>query len=87
MSLYEKTVDRVQDVIRDMAPNRKETVSRDERLIEELGYDSISFLELALALESEFNLFEFDEEQAENLLTVGDVSDVIGKLVVAAAAE
>jgi acyl carrier protein len=84
MSLYAETVARVREIIGDMSPKKITDPAGDERLVEELGYDSISFLELALALESEFNLFEFDEEQAASLVTVADVSNLIGELVVAA---
>lgn len=84
MSLYEKTVERVREVIGDMSPNKVRDPKPDQNLIEDLGYESVSFMELALALEAEFNLFEFDEEQAENMITVGDVSNLIGELVIAA---
>ncbi|MFD0885017.1 phosphopantetheine-binding protein [Streptosporangium algeriense] len=84
MSLHEKTVERVREIIGDMSPNKVRDPQPDQNLVEDLGYESVSFMELALALEAEFNLFEFDEEQAENMITVGDVSNLIGELVVAA---
>lgn len=84
MQLYETTVARVQEIIGDMSPAKPAVTGPDLILIDDLGYDSIHFLELALALEQEFNLFEFDEEQAVGMITVGDVAHLIAKIVVAA---
>jgi acyl carrier protein len=47
---------RVLVVIRDMAPFRDVEVTPETRLREDLGFDSLSLLELAAALEDEFGL-------------------------------
>ena len=86
MGLYEDTVSRVREIIGEMSPARVDDATPDQRLIDDLQYESISFMELALALEAEFNLFSFDEERAGEMVTVGDVEKLIADLVVAAAA-
>jgi acyl carrier protein len=85
VSVYEDTVARVRVIIGEMSPLRLPEVESQQCLVDELGYESISFMELALALEAEFNLFSFDEEKAGEMVTVGDVEKLIGDLVVAAA--
>ena len=47
---------RVLVVIADMAPFRDVEVTPETRLREDLGFDSLSLLELAAALEDEFGL-------------------------------
>ncbi len=41
---------------------------------EELGLDSLAFMEIALAVEQEYGL-QVDEEDAERILTLGDAID------------
>jgi acyl carrier protein len=62
----------VQEIISDLAPAPGEPVEK-ARLIEDLGYHSLSLLEMAFSLEDEFNLPTIDEETARQILTVGDV--------------
>jgi acyl carrier protein len=41
---------------------------------EQLGLDSLAFMEIALAVEQEYG-FQVDEEDAERILTLGDAID------------
>lgn len=41
---------------------------------EQLGLDSLAFMEIALAVEQEYGL-QVDEEDAERILTLGDAID------------
>lgn len=41
---------------------------------EELGLDSLAFMEIALAVEQQYGL-QVDEEDAERILTLGDAID------------
>ncbi len=47
-------------------------VTPEAKFIEDLGADSLDTVELVMALEEEFGI-EIPDEQAEKLLTVGDV--------------
>jgi acyl carrier protein len=65
--------ERVLAVVWDMAPLREAQCTTETRLREDLGYDSLSLLELAAALEDEFELSpaaELDAEVAETALDV-----------------
>lgn len=67
---------RVRTVVCDMAPLRDTQVVPGSLLREDLGYDSLSLLELAAALEDEFSFpasAELDAEVAETVLEVEDI--------------
>lgn len=73
--------DRVLAVVAEMAPMRGLEVTQSSRLREDLGYDSLSLLELAAALEDEFGLPPDAELDAEVAEAVADVAvAVAGKL-------
>jgi acyl carrier protein len=72
---------RVRELVGDLAPAGARQVGPSDRLIEDLGYDSVAVLELALALEVEFDLQEIDENQTVDLSTVGDIETLIAKTV------
>jgi acyl carrier protein len=64
-------------IIIDMAPNSDVAAERDLRLVEDLGYHSLALLELAFALEDEFDLEPIDEETARRITTIGAVQDTV----------
>jgi len=67
---------RVRTVVFDMAPLRDTEVLPQSLLREDLGYDSLSLLELAAALEDEFSVLasaELDAEVAETVLEVEEI--------------
>ncbi|WP_147802349.1 acyl carrier protein [Alkalicoccus halolimnae] len=51
-------------------------VKREATFKEDLGADSLDVVELVMELEDEFDL-EISDEEAEKILTVGDVVDYI----------
>ena len=53
-------------------------VTEDKNLFNDLGADSLDFVELSMNLEREFNL-KFDEEDTKKTKTVGDVYALIEK--------
>lgn len=54
-------------------------ITRDSRLIEDLGADSLDVVELIMAFEDEFNISLPDEDVA-NMKTIGNIVDYINKL-------
>lgn len=85
MPQYEEVAERVRALIGEMCPLGSREATSGQRLTEDLGYDSVTFVELALALESEFDLTAIDEDSVVDLTTVGDIERLIGELAVAAA--
>ena len=48
-------------------------ITEDSRFVEDLGCDSLDFIELLTAAEEQFDLPEFSEESLSELATVGDL--------------
>lgn len=75
--MAEKTIeDKVKDIIVEQLGVNAEQVTSNARFIEDLGADSLDTVELVMAFEEEFGS-EIPDEQAEKLLTVGDVANYI----------
>lgn len=59
----------------DLAPNPQPDASEDALLVEDLEYHSLALLELAFALEDEFDLPPIDEENARNIRSIKDIEE------------
>lgn len=58
-----------------------EEISMDSSFVDDLSADSVDLVELVMAMEEEFEIGEIDEEDLQNLKTVGDcVRYLNGKL-------
>jgi len=73
----EAVQERVLSVVSDMAPFRDARVRPESLLREELGYDSLSLLELAAALEDEFRIPASAELDAEVADTARQVAGIV----------
>lgn len=84
--MAENTIDqaeitaRVRDVVGSLVPGGPRVVAAGDQLAD-LAFDSLATLELALALETEFDLHEIPEEQAVQIATVGDIETLIASLM------
>jgi acyl carrier protein len=79
----EKTDDlgaRVRDLIGKMSPLGERTAESHHDVMNDLGYDSVAIVELALVLESEFGLQPIDDEEAFDVVTVGDIEQLVRRL-------
>ena len=70
--------EKVQKIICNQLGKSEEKVTRDTKIIEDLGADSLEVVELLMALEDEYGL-SLPDEVAMNLQTVGDICDYIDK--------
>lgn len=61
----------------ELAPAALPSVAGGESLVDDLEYHSLALLELAFALEDEFDLPPIDEESAAQIVTAGDVEDYV----------
>jgi acyl carrier protein len=73
----DQTISELRSLIARMSPKDIDAVSSDERLVEDLGYDSLTLIELAVAIEGQFALSAISEEQAMRIQTVGDLESFI----------
>lgn len=67
---------RVREVVGSLVPAGAREVESTDRLTD-LGFDSLATLELALALETEFDLQEVPEGQAVEMATVADIEALV----------
>jgi acyl carrier protein len=75
--MSDKTIDqRVKDIIVEQLGVKADQVTTEAKFIEDLGADSLDIVELIMALEEEFG-HEIPDEEAEKLMTVGDVTRYI----------
>ncbi|GAB4247802.1 MAG: acyl carrier protein [Candidatus Methylacidiphilales bacterium] len=71
--MSEKSIEeRVKQIIIENLSVNAEQVTPDAKFIEDLGADSLDVVELVMAFEEQFDV-EVPDEDAEKLLTVGDV--------------
>ncbi len=71
--MAEKSIEqRVKEIIVEQLGVNANQVTPEAKFVEDLGADSLDIVELIMALEEEFGS-EIPDEQAEKLLTVGDV--------------
>ena len=68
--------DRIGKIIVEQLGVNEDQVKPEAKFVEDLGADSLDIVELVMALEEEFGT-EIPDEDAEKLLTVGDVTKFI----------
>lgn len=71
--------EKIIELIADKLCKKKEQVSLEARLVEDLGADSLDVVELIMAFEDEFGIALPDEE-IEKMKTVADIINFIKKL-------
>lgn len=59
---------------------KESEVTREASFVNDLGADSLDCVELVIDFEHEFGI-EIDDNEAENINTVGDAIDYINKLI------
>ena len=64
--------ERVKKIVVEQLGVKEDEVTPNASFVDDLGADSLDTVELVMALEEEFGI-EVPDEQAEKLLTVGDV--------------
>ncbi len=72
----EEVFEKIKNIIVEQLGVVETTVTLDASFIDDLGADSLDIVELIMALEEEFDI-EIPDEDAEKVVTVGDVVDYI----------
>lgn len=75
-------VGKVRTILADVLMTDKKNIRRDKTLVDDLGADSIDFVEVVMELEKTFDITIRDDEAEQlNEWTVGDLYDFVkGKL-------
>ena len=66
----------LQDILAKQLNISKDKITPESRLLEDLNADSLDFVELLMTLEDEFGITISDED-AKNLLVLGDLADYV----------
>ena len=72
--------DKIKEIIVKNLGVKESEVTREASFVNDLGADSLDCVELVIDFEHEFGI-EIDDNEAENINTVGDAIDYINKLI------
>ena len=72
--------DKVKEIIVKNLGVKESEVTREASFVNDLGADSLDCVELVIDFEKEFCI-TINDEEAENINTVGDAIDYINKLI------
>ncbi|MEE1043519.1 MAG: acyl carrier protein [Clostridia bacterium] len=64
-------LEQVKKILAEQFSMSEDDITMDTSFAEDIGADSLDLVELVMALEQEFDL-EIDDEEVENIKTVGD---------------
>jgi acyl carrier protein len=70
---------KVKDIIVEQLGVNADQVKPEAKMIEDLGADSLDAVELVMAIEEEFGI-EVPDEEAEKLISVGDITSYVEKV-------
>lgn len=71
----------VREIIARMSPLGPCEPKPEDRIIEDLGYDSLATIELAVELENRLGLGEIQEEDAMEVVTVAEVEQLVLRVI------
>jgi len=74
------TIERTRRVIAEQLGMSETDLKREQKLVDDLGADSLDLIELVMAIEDEFRI-EIPDLDAEKLITVGEVEDYVVRKV------
>ena len=72
-------LEKIQEMLAEALNVPIEKVTPDAKIVEDLGADSLDLIEMLSQLESDYGIV-IPEEDTDNLVTVGDVAALLGKL-------
>lgn len=68
--------EKVKEIVAEQLGVEEDSITMESSFIDDLGADSLDIVELIMALEEEFDM-EIPDEEAEKIVTVGDVVEYI----------
>ena len=78
--LTEKETEIAESILVEMLGVTREQLTPDADLVQDLGADSLTLIEISLALEERFSL-SIPDEQLERIQTVGDVLELLTNML------
>ena len=78
--LTDKEITKVQDILMNQLQITREQVTPGARIMADLGADSLDMVEIAMKAEEDFG-FALPDDEAEQIVTVDDLYEAVGKLL------
>jgi acyl carrier protein len=78
--LSDKDTQAILDILVEQLGVQRTQLTPDAKIQDDLGADSLTVIEIAMAMEERFHL-SIPDEQWETVSTVGDLLETIGKLL------
>jgi len=72
--------EKLQEIISEVLNVDKDEITMDTTFVDDLGADSLDILQIIMGIEEEFDI-EIPNEEAENIVTVGDAVEYIKKAI------
>lgn len=71
------TLNRITVILAEQLALEEENIKPESRIIEDLGADSLDVVEIAMAIEDEFDIHVLGEDELENIKTVNELVELI----------
>lgn len=68
--------EKIRDMICKQLNKSPDKITKDTKIVQDLGADSLDIVEMLMALEDEFNI-TVPDEVAANLVTIGDIAKYV----------
>jgi acyl carrier protein len=79
--MADAVLERLSSLVSEMAPVPGAEVGEASDLIDDLGFDSLTLIELTVAIETAFGLAPVAEFESTTARTVGDVASVVRRAI------
>ena len=70
--------EKIRDIIADVLILDKNSITEDKKFVDDLGADSLDIFQIIMGIEETFDI-EIDNDEAEQIVTVGDAVEQIKK--------
>ncbi len=70
--------EKIRDIIADVLNLDKNSITEDKKFVDDLGADSLDIFQIIMGIEETFDI-EIDNDEAEQIVTVGDAVEQIKK--------
>lgn len=68
--------EKIRDIIADVLNLDPKEITEDKKFVDDLGADSLDIFQIIMGIEESFDI-EIDNDEAENIVTVGDAAEQI----------
>ncbi len=68
--------EKIRDIIADVLNLDPKEITEDKKFVDDLGADSLDIFQIIMGIEESFDI-EIDNDEAENIVTVGDAVEQI----------